>query len=827
MRKIKNAFTIVELVIVIAVIAILAAILIPTFSNIINSANETKDISLTKNLNSFLALEENLSGKSKNIASALNVCKISGIDTNEIKTKSNCDLVWNKDTNRFLLIRNQEVIFGDGEIKASYQNLWEVAFTQNDISKNNYGHYFYNQEYLGELKVSSSLYLPDTSKVTKVIYENNVIKKEVELYTFGCDLTINAPSDTIHHYGKVNNLFIDSISSENCYHENGSIIFLQFFGRGKFVGTNASFHQSEENVKRIIKENNYEFFNCIFEKHEFDDNGLCKIKGCQETNDEKHKHEFDEWKTIKTSTSTSCGGKTRKCKTCGYIEYDNTILENHHLIYKDKLEPTCTIDGHNAYFVCEVCEYTNYELIPSLGHKFVDINNVVEKATCTSTGTKEVLYCTTCGHVETEIIPSLGHNFVNFLEYDENEHKFECSRCKDEVVSSHKLIYEMIDDERHTKYCQDCEYKTSEYHIYMTNICECGFNNNGFVHVKGVVTYENEENHYDDNNELIGDRFINNYSNYGSDLFHMFTITYTIPEKISLDKIVYCEPIDDFSFIIDYYGRYKPTAYGFTYKIINNSSVNYTKIYGRSESVILSSLKSGVGMTCEDNSLHFKSYDREVTISKPPILDNDLFKDYFNWVNETLRYLSTNMYGGPFDSLNREFMKYYLDLYSKTDRLSLTNYRNTICYNKMTLSDDEFSKMLTTGTRTLSIDEINSTIYYHQEDNIIYQIMEYMCRNGFGYKFIKNTRDEWKNVYELISGENYSSGAFDTSLNEFMNPFLCTSNVLLSYNKNINIFSGSVIAGFYNFNRQAVPISRFDDFLRISFMLSPEKTSIA
>lgn len=107
MRKIKNAFTIVELVIVIAVIAILAAILIPTFSNIINSANETKDISLTKNLNSFLALEENLSGKSKNIASALNVCKINGINTNEIKTKSNCDLVWNKDTNRFLLIRNQ------------------------------------------------------------------------------------------------------------------------------------------------------------------------------------------------------------------------------------------------------------------------------------------------------------------------------------------------------------------------------------------------------------------------------------------------------------------------------------------------------------------------------------------------------------------------------------------------------------------------------------------------------------------------------------------------------------------------------------------------
>lgn len=40
----KRGFTIVELVIVIAVIAILAAVLIPTFSNVINKANESKSL---------------------------------------------------------------------------------------------------------------------------------------------------------------------------------------------------------------------------------------------------------------------------------------------------------------------------------------------------------------------------------------------------------------------------------------------------------------------------------------------------------------------------------------------------------------------------------------------------------------------------------------------------------------------------------------------------------------------------------------------------------------------------------------------------------------
>lgn len=39
----KKGFTLVELVIVIAVIAILAAILVPTFSSVINNANETKE----------------------------------------------------------------------------------------------------------------------------------------------------------------------------------------------------------------------------------------------------------------------------------------------------------------------------------------------------------------------------------------------------------------------------------------------------------------------------------------------------------------------------------------------------------------------------------------------------------------------------------------------------------------------------------------------------------------------------------------------------------------------------------------------------------------
>lgn len=55
-RFIKKGFTLIELVIVIAVIAILSAILIPSFSNIVKKANYSADLQIASTLNTSLAL---------------------------------------------------------------------------------------------------------------------------------------------------------------------------------------------------------------------------------------------------------------------------------------------------------------------------------------------------------------------------------------------------------------------------------------------------------------------------------------------------------------------------------------------------------------------------------------------------------------------------------------------------------------------------------------------------------------------------------------------------------------------------------------------------
>ena len=87
-KKFKNikGFTLVELVIVIAVITILATVLVPTFSNVVEKANASSDISLVRNINNTLVLYsvDNETPKTKD--ELKNVIRLYGI--NEFKNKA-------------------------------------------------------------------------------------------------------------------------------------------------------------------------------------------------------------------------------------------------------------------------------------------------------------------------------------------------------------------------------------------------------------------------------------------------------------------------------------------------------------------------------------------------------------------------------------------------------------------------------------------------------------------------------------------------------------------------------------------------------------------
>ena len=78
-RTNKKGFTIVELVIVIAVIAILAAVLIPNISRLVKKANESSDIQAVRNMNTFLAAE-GVTGDVNSIFDVYDLFEDSGYD---------------------------------------------------------------------------------------------------------------------------------------------------------------------------------------------------------------------------------------------------------------------------------------------------------------------------------------------------------------------------------------------------------------------------------------------------------------------------------------------------------------------------------------------------------------------------------------------------------------------------------------------------------------------------------------------------------------------------------------------------------------------------
>ncbi len=103
-RTQKRGFTIVELVIVIAVIAILAAVLIPTFSGLIKKANLSSDKQAVREMNMALAADEALNGKPKDIETVMKVLANAGYNSDNWKClTSGYEVYWYQEDNRLVL----------------------------------------------------------------------------------------------------------------------------------------------------------------------------------------------------------------------------------------------------------------------------------------------------------------------------------------------------------------------------------------------------------------------------------------------------------------------------------------------------------------------------------------------------------------------------------------------------------------------------------------------------------------------------------------------------------------------------------------------------
>ena len=226
MKNSKKGFTIVELIIVIAVIAVLAAVLIPTFSNLIQKANEAKDTALVSNLNKAVAMD---TSKNETVYDVLTtVRENAGYDVGKINAAAtNNEILWDSANNCFVYSVNGEIKYiPDTKTKdvEGYYDYWKISSNQEDIKEGKYSIYW-NGENLTDTVTVKTGFDAGTAEVAEVNYDrqNESVGRKVTIRTNGGALTVNAPKDTVAHYYKASGVQITAVYG-NSYHEHGEVV---------------------------------------------------------------------------------------------------------------------------------------------------------------------------------------------------------------------------------------------------------------------------------------------------------------------------------------------------------------------------------------------------------------------------------------------------------------------------------------------------------------------------------------------------------------------------------------------------------------------------
>ena len=225
-RTNKKGFTIVELVIVIAVIAILAAVLIPNISRLVKKAQISSDLSLVRNLN--MALEtESATMDYPTAYSAFQAVKENGYDIAKIEAKaSNNQILYDEVNKCFAYMNGSKLEYYPNSTKSDkttppYQ-LWAVYTDKTKAEASNYSVYW-NGATAFNGTVKAGFDAGDTTGNT-VTYSNN-LAQSVVIRTNGGTLTVDAAGSHVEHYGMATQITVTAVSNST-YVEHGTVATL-------------------------------------------------------------------------------------------------------------------------------------------------------------------------------------------------------------------------------------------------------------------------------------------------------------------------------------------------------------------------------------------------------------------------------------------------------------------------------------------------------------------------------------------------------------------------------------------------------------------------
>ena len=225
----KRAFTIVELVIVIAVIAVLAGVLIPTFSSLVKKAQTSKDTQLIRNLNTALVVDKTSGNEHNTMTDALEAAKEAGYLVDKINA-SNTDneILWDSVNDVFCYLEKDATKpLYIPETTLEEQNIPEYKYWKisNEVNSK-YSTYLFGYEGNGIIETTKGLDVGETEGIISINYNRSnesgdqvVVIRTNEIAT---KLIINAAQDEVFHFGIVSSVDIIAVKNSS-YVENGEV----------------------------------------------------------------------------------------------------------------------------------------------------------------------------------------------------------------------------------------------------------------------------------------------------------------------------------------------------------------------------------------------------------------------------------------------------------------------------------------------------------------------------------------------------------------------------------------------------------------------------
>ena len=240
MKKLKKGFTLVELVIVIAVIAVLAAVLIPTFRDVIQNSKISADKQTVTNMNTALTTIESEQSAPQDMGQAIAYLNQEGFTVSSLSATANgYSFAWNQATNAMLLIdANYNVAFPEeAKITTQKKDCWVIANSANtaqNAAKNAFNIYF-SADVVSNINLDGWVSV-DTgvNKMTGNLSISGSTSNDIVLRGSFAKVNVDNENASVNQYGYIEQLTVTAIANQ-CFNVNGVVDKVKDVKAGKLI----------------------------------------------------------------------------------------------------------------------------------------------------------------------------------------------------------------------------------------------------------------------------------------------------------------------------------------------------------------------------------------------------------------------------------------------------------------------------------------------------------------------------------------------------------------------------------------------------------------